>query len=71
MSPGFAPRNLFDALADAKSAPAESEISFGVPVVPDVPMIIAARDCANSEAISPKPRVGPAPARAAVMSLAN
>ena len=48
-----------------------SKTSLAVPVVPDVPIAMAASCGAYSDEISPKPRVGPSPTSAAVISLAS
>ena len=71
MSPGFAPTNALEARADEIKACDDKKISLGAPVVPEVPITTAACVGPNSELTSPNPRVGPLPARAAVMSLAK
>ena len=60
-----------DAFADEISADDVSRTSLDVPVVPDVPIATAALLGAYSDEISPKPRVGPSPTSAAVISPAN
>ena len=62
---------LLDALADEIIAVVDKKISLDVPEVPEVPIAIAAELGAYSEEISPKPRVGPSPTSAAVISPAN
>jgi hypothetical protein len=69
--PDCAPINLFEARAEESSAVDVSKTSLDVPVVPDVPIATAALLGANSDEISPKPRVGPSPTSAAVISLAS
>ena len=71
MWPGLAPKNLLEARADEINAVEVSKTSLDAPVVPDVPIATAAWLGACSDEISPKPRVGPSPTRAAVISLAS
>jgi len=54
----LAPTNAFDARADDNRALDDGDISFGVPVVPDVPITTAACAGANSEMTSPNPEGG-------------
>lgn len=71
MLPGCAPINLLEARADEMSAVEVSKTSLDEPVVPDVPIATAALLGAYSDVIAPKPRVGPSPTSAAVISLAR
>ena len=69
--PGFASKNLFDARADARSAEAVKATSLLIPVVPLVPITNAICDGAPVDLTSPRPKAGPVPARAAVISPAK